>query len=208
MKNNFFLLALFLSLATFIHADVSLNFSTIAPNIADGFRNSSGIAENGMPWAIVVNTSGGSDFSALINGVEPFDIDNKGAYIAPDLLYLFGNTTTPPTTVDYFEMGLNGSIADMNSVSYAGLSLGDPFAIVWFPEMSASLGSTYGVLTDPGFVIPENTFNQDYSALPVFSSGTGNFMPTSQVVPEPRIYALALGLVALLGARVYRRRWA
>lgn len=180
-------------------ATVTLQFSTFTEQAA-GFQNGSGSPTDGMPFGIVVDTSGGATGFGALSSLNTFDISTNLAAIAPDLVYDFGGNAAPPTTTTAF--GEVGAVTTLTNVQ--DYSVNDPFAIIWFPDSNADSGSTFGFLTDPGFQIGSPGSTTDYSALGVFS-GTGSFEASSNIVPEPSAFALIAGCFGLALAMARRR---
>lgn len=213
-RHLLFTLPLLTCVAIPSHGSVNLFFSDFTSQ-ANGFRDQNGVLQNGMEWAIVVyapeNLGGETynpDFSGL-NSLGSFDIYQSGQYLdeARTLWYVFGKDDNEQPfierTLNY--AGNSGSIGSINELDYQNLALGYQFAIIWFPDHSASSGSSYGYLSDSGLTLPNDSGSRFYYDLPVFN-GVGNFVASRTIIPEPSAYVLALTAGMLVCCIAYRRK--
>jgi hypothetical protein len=186
------------------NASVTLTIGTV------GWGNSTTTGVNGMPWGILVNTSGafdGNTVGTLQSALEGFSIPSTA------------NPSTPVqigSTGFYFAKGQdltangppNTSFAPgfMNTAHFnlTGVSSGNPFGVLWFSDAATTAGSHFG------FQIPTgtNTLPSDGATTTVGSinttPGLGSY--TIGAAPEPsRVILTALGL-GLITLRRRRRR--
>jgi hypothetical protein len=209
-------------------ATVSLLFNGDSTSgLITGLANSSGTPVNGMRWGIVVSTTNGTfagtganNYDTFLAGPATAGFLNFGGS-ATDDYYIPGGFTLDTSTFsegDFITPGGNGGIGnDIAGIALtgdiaglglgAGITTGDTFALIWFPSNSSGASDTYGMLTNPGFVIPSNGFPED-SYLASFN-GVDPARPATQTfagagpVPEPsRMMLLGFGLVGLF----FRRR--
>lgn len=179
------------------NASVTLTIGTV------GWGNSTTTGVNGMPWGILVNTSGafdGNTVSTLQSALEGFTIPSTANPSTPvqigstGFYFAKGQNLTangPPPT---FSPGL----MDTANFNYTGLSAGNPFGVLWFSEGTTTAGSHFG------FQIPTGTKTLPSDGATI-TFGSINTTPslgsyTIGAVPEPSrviLTVLGLGLITL-----------
>jgi hypothetical protein len=192
-----------------------------------GLADAAGVPTNNMRWGIVVSTTNGTfegvganNYDAYASGPTTQGFLSFGGAFTDDY-YIPGGLTQNTSNLDegnFTFTGGNGGIA--NNISGialtgdiaglglgAGITTGDKFALIWFATNSSASGDSYGILTNPGFVIPSNGNTED--AYLASFEGVDPARPATQtfagagVIPEPsRMMLLGFGLVGLF----FRRR--
>jgi hypothetical protein len=178
-------------------ASVTLTIGT------SGWGDSTATSVNGMAWGILVNTSGsfnGSTISTLQSALQGFTIPTLSASVSTPVqigstgLYFAraqSNTSNsgPPTFTNGFMFTDNFNLT--------GVSSGNPFGVLWFPEGTTTSGSHFGFQVPTG----TNTLPSDGATI-TSGIGTTPGLGTNTIgaVPEPSraiLAAFGLGLIAL-----------
>jgi hypothetical protein len=181
---------------TQLSASISVTF-----NIA-GFEDETGVAKNGMNFAIVVDTDhDGFD----VGSYSAFDVATNHQYLpfvdgsmisVSDDYYTFG-TAGITSTVFAPPLGGNGAIGSIAGIEYNGMDFlsGDPFCILWFASNAASTDSLYGAVTAPSWVVPSNggAFSNAETVIP----GSAIYEIAAMPVPEPAELSAVMGLLIL-----------
>lgn len=178
------------------NASVTLTIGT------SGWGNSTTTGANGMPWGILVNTSGafdGNTISTLQSALQGFTIPSTANPSTPVQIgstgFYFAEAQSltangPPPT---FSPGFMNT-ANFN---YTGLSSGNPFGVLWFSDAATTAGSHFGFQIPTGI----NTLPSDGASITSginTTPGLGSY--TIGAAPEPSrviLTALGLGLITL-----------
>jgi len=177
-------------------ASVTLTIGT------SGWGNSTTTAVNGMTWGILVNTTGsfnGSTVSTLESALQGFTIPSATAPSTPvqigstGLYFARAQSNTSNSGPPTFTNGYMGT----SQFNLTGVSSGNSFGLLWFPQGTTTTGSNFGFQVPTGI----NTLPSDGSTI---TSGI-NTVPglgsnSIGVVPEPSraiLAAFGLGLIAL-----------
>lgn len=201
-------------------AIIALTLSTTAAFATSTFAISKGglrattdgPATNGMSWGLLFDVNG--DGFAL-GSYDGFNLTSNyleltsGGAATGDVFIFAGSpgSTTVPTTIQFGPF--TGSVTTVSGVEYGGpnsspalstaVGQNRQFGVIWFPENSAVVGSSYGFARNSDMIIPADGANfttaQNISPLD----------PTYTLVPEPSTYAALLGAV-VLGFVAQRRR--
>lgn len=195
-----------------LYATTTLRFSVTGTARATGFSDNLGVAGvDGMRWGIVIDTQGngfqGGAYDLFDSSISGFLGASSSA--TDDYFFIPG---TPPTTSTLAgtgsDPGGSGGITSMVGAPngtdglIAGVTTGDPFAIIWFATTPNADGTYYGLMTDASFLLPASGSFVDFVA-PFTGSSADPIKPASYQfasVPEPSRSVLALlglGLVLL-----------
>jgi hypothetical protein len=225
MKHTFVALLAGMLFASSAEATVTLQFNgSFNTGILSNLANAAGTVSNGMRWGVIISTAdasfagSGTNYDAYAAGVTSSGFLSFGGGVTDDY-YIPGTLTADSSALlegDFTTAGGNGSIVDdLAGIALtgdlaglglgAGITSGDRFALIWFSDNTSLDGSSYGLITDPSFVIPSNGALQDYGAA---FAGPDSIRPANNtfgatVIPEPsRMMLLGFGLVGLF----FRRR--
>jgi hypothetical protein len=209
--------------AAFLSVGISQGAMTLqfasTTSVLTNLQNSAGQTNQTLVWGIVVDTTGNGFASGSY--LPGFNVSDNGAANSPngqflstaggvsdDLLFISTNLMTLSGTGDNsagFARPTN--LVGLNYVN--GVTQNDAFALIWFDLTTktgqvAAEGSKYGMLTDPGLILPADA-GSSVSFAPLFL-GPDPARPanlTFGVIPEPS--TALLGLLGVLGL-VRRRR--
>ena len=175
---------------------------------------------NGLIWGVVVDV-GGDGFALGDEAYRSgFEVETPSGVlgmpqvveIVPTSTSLSGDMLVIPSTstLDSSPFGGTGTITTSFVPFENGIATDAAFAIFWFDvvqmsNQSVAEGTSFGILEDPLFTIPEAGFTVDYAA--VFGSLSGPFPASSGTfgpVPEPTTPVLLTAATAALALR--RRR--
>lgn len=158
-----------LLLALPAQASISLQFSDFGQALT-GLSDSIGASPvNGLSWGILIDTTG----NGFPNPAAPVDVDltaSAGAELAPGRFFFPGGTTVTVPGLD----GGSGGVSTANNLDpyiVPEVSAGQAFAIVWFDSGTSTgdplpPGSSLGVLTHPGLLLPaDGTGTSSFAAL-------------------------------------------
>ncbi len=177
---------------------------TQSENFADAQGN---VVPSGTLFGILVDTSGDGFFT---NEYGPFSGGLNGNEYPDSSIALSDGTPTSNALVFVGTTGSNGYIGGAMDVRHSNGSgiagTGDQWGIIWFPGITngqtPSSGDSYGFFTHDSLTIPPAGETAFY----------GDFIPQDiktadyTIVPEPSVYAAAIGLGILIFVFVVRRR--
>lgn len=192
-------------------ATVTLQFSSSTAKLTN-LADASGIVTDDMMWGIIIDTAGdGFDpllatadytgFASSLTGGFATYLSYEG--LETDDYFYLGSALTSTFGGTDGGSGAIGTISDV-PVGIFDIDAGDGFALVWLPDNSTAIGSDYGMLTNPAFVLPTDgdtfSYASNFTGADPVLSATSTFSPAS--VPEPS----ALLLLSSVGALCLLRR--
>jgi len=198
-------------LAQSAYATITLQFSLGITRIASNFANAGGVATDGMNWGIIIDTnSNGFDLGSY----APFTIGSALALSTgagpSDDYYVPAPTTTADTSAftetSTGAAGGHGTITIIPNVPFGtnGISLNDPFILVWFASNGAAAGDKYGAFSNAAFLVPSDGSTTDMSA--PFAGADPLRLADLTIIPEPSsLLAMLSGAVTIGCARRGRR---
>ncbi len=174
MKQKVGILFLLFGIVSIASGTATLQFSApYSEGIASNFANSSGVVTNGMRWGIIVDTgnngfaNSATNYDAFAPGVVTAGFLSVGG-TATDDYYIPGGLTEDGSGAlegDFTTPGGPGAIGeDLVITLTGGVSMGKPFAVVWFSNNTSADGSRYGFLADGSFVLPADSSIGSFSS--------------------------------------------
>lgn len=201
-------LATLLTLVTAVvsYGNVSISFSQF--NDWTVLADPSGTPQDGMSWALIVDTAGdGIDSVTAGVGYDPFDINTSSTFLSlggaqTDDYYTFGESLG--TTINF--IGQTGTVGQasnlLDSTQDSNLAGTPSYGLIWFPSNSAGAGDSYGTAFDPSVTFPSGAS----PLVPEYGYADTTWTATQTIVPEPAHYAALLGLLGLAFVMWRRRR--
>lgn len=191
-------------------ATVTLQISN-GTNNATGFADASGSTAPGLVWGIIASAD--TTYQTLSPGLVLSTTTDGTALGNGDFLFLSTNLTVDQTFGA--ETGVGGKITNITGIQVnlgAGgansVATGYSYAVVWFNRGIAvgdalEAGDSYGIITDPNFVIPASGATANHSAgFAGVNDPIKRANSVTLVIPEPSV--ALLGAIGALG--ILRRR--
>lgn len=201
-----FLFIILLASSSNLLATSTIQFNTTTLK-ATGFNNAAGTAAGGLSYGIVVDTArnGFVGYDAFVMPTSGSGLLlRKGSDQSLTDDFFFWNGQVTNASVSGTDGGTNSLPTTFANIPNGtnGIDQNDPFAIIWFSTGTAS-GNTYGLLTDPLFIIGADGGTTNVAAATALANTTQLLATNVLGVPEPsRMILLGFGLVGVF----FRRR--